>query len=218
MIFSEVIIRCPLYPDEVGVTFKTVSTQSEPSIYKGTQIRFQFGVFKKRATNAEVEEFYNTASGFNGAPRLRVRTDNANGAVVMDSSTGGAVTSVNQAEIELENWADGTASQIEIFFPESDTSIASGTYFVSLTGPDGDVLGISSLTVIDGGNGSSASPAPPVDTYYTKSEVASLVSSFWKTGFNDVGQTFVIISQNGLKGRKIGVDNDGNPTDEIIDL
>lgn len=215
-VFSEIIIRCPLYPDSVGEAIKTIATSGAPKGYKGAQMRFQFALHKKPAVNGEPAELYSIA-GFTGNPRLRVRVADASGALLMDSDTGGAVVTKDES-CTIETWTDGTKQHFDIYFPETDTVIAVGTHFISISGPDGDVFGVGTFQIIDPGTTASASPTPAADGYYTKGEVASLISQFWKNGFNDAGQTFIIVSENGLKGRKLGVDNDGNPTDEIIDL
>lgn len=169
--FDRVIIRVELYPDEVALDgkFVQVVTGKPPAMYKGAQMEVQCGIFKRKATTSTPAELYDI-SQFTGLPKLRIRDTSSAGIVLLDETVADSVA--KDPSLDLATWQDGSKQHFRFIFAETVTGIAVGNgHFFVIYGPDGDVFGISSIAVIDPGTGIGASPTPPLETYYTKTEV-----------------------------------------------
>lgn len=175
MVFDRVIVRCELYPDEVSSSFKfvQVNTAKTPGMYAGAQVEFQFALFKKKATPSADAELYDIAQ-FSGLPKMRIRNLTSAGIVLLDETVASAIE--KDVTLDLASWQDGSRQHFRFSFPETATGIATGTHFIVIYGPDGDVFGISSIEVIDPGTGASNSPTPSADGYYTKTEARGLLA------------------------------------------
>lgn len=194
MIFDRVIVRCELFPDEVSSSFKfvNVSTSKTPGMYAGAQVEFQFALFKKKAAPGEDAELYDI-SQFSGLPKMRIRNLTASGSILLDETVASAVD--KDPSLTLTTWQDRSAQHFRFSFPETATGITTGTHFIVIYGPDGDVFGISSIEVIDPGTGAGSSPAPSADGYYTKTEARGLLADKLDKQFAE-DQPLVFLARN----------------------
>jgi hypothetical protein len=194
MQFEKVVIRCKLFPKQVGKPFATLDTGLKPKMWIGSQVEFQFGLFNRDATLDEEAELYDI-SNIAGLPQIRIRTANAAGAILLDHTAVGAVIEKDES-LDLDTWADGSKQHFRMYFPESATGITAGTQYIVIYGPDGDVFGTSIIEVIDPGTGAAASPAPAAEGYYTKSEVRGILEDFMRL-VGGPGQTRALTSADG---------------------
>jgi hypothetical protein len=193
--FNNVVVRAALYVDDVqsNNNFTSIVTGRTPAMWKGAQVEFQFALFKSKGTNDTDPELYDITE-FTGLPKLRIRTTNAAGAILVDETS---ATSVEKdATLDLDSWNDGSKWHFKFLFPESATGITAGTQYIVVYGPDGDVFGRSSIEVIDAGTGAGASPAVGDETYYTKTDVNGLLQDkLDKQLADDQGLSFVALNQ-----------------------
>jgi hypothetical protein len=194
MQFNQVIIRCELYPDEVGKAFVTKALSAKPKMWRGAQVEFQFAVFKRRQIGDTAAELYDI-SNIAGLPQIRIRTANAAGTVLLDNTAAGAVIEKDES-LDLDSWADGSKQHFRMYFPESATGITAGSQYIVIYGPDGDVFGTSVIEVTDPGTGAAASPEPAAEGYYTKSEVRAILEDFMRL-VGEPGQTRALTSADG---------------------
>ncbi len=201
-VFNDTVIRCELYPDEVapGNNFTNISTGRTLAMYKGAQMEIQAAVFKKRGTTADAgDAVLYDMSQFAGLPKMRIRTLNAAGSILLDETV---ATSVEKdASLDLASWADGSKQHFRFVFAETVTAIAVGVQFIVIYGPDGDVFGISSIEVIDPGTGIGTSPTPPVENYFTKGEVNGKLDDKLNELFAD-DQPLVFYAVNTTTGQR----------------
>jgi hypothetical protein len=173
-IFNNSIIRVELFPDETdpNAKFTNIRTGRTPAMYAGAQMEIQAALFKKKASQTDNAELYDI-SQFAGLPKLRIRTTNAAGSLLLDETV---ATSVEKdPSLDLTSWQDGTKQHFRFFFPESVTGIAVGNQFFVIYGPDGDVFGLSTMDVINPGTGAASSPTPGDPGYYNKIETQGLL-------------------------------------------
>ncbi len=130
---------------------------------------------------------------------MRIRLLNAAGTVLVDESV---ATSVEKdPSLDLTSWSDGSKQHFRFVFAETVTSIAVGVQFLVIYGPDGDVFGISTIEVIDPGTGAASSPSPPLDGYYTKTEVNGKLVDKLNAQFAD-DQPLVMYALNQATGQR----------------
>ncbi len=201
-VFNDIVIRCELFPDEVaaGTKFTNIRTGRAPAMYKGAQMEIQVAIFKKRGTTADEDdaELYDI-SQFTGLPKMRIRTATAGGTILLDETV---ATSVEKdPSLDLTSWADGSKQHFRFVFAETVTAIAVGVQFLVIYGPDGDVFGISTIEVIDPGTGIGTSPTPPVENYYTKTEVNGKLADLLPKQFAD-DQPLVMYALNQATGQR----------------
>jgi hypothetical protein len=192
--FNQVIIRCELYPDEVGKDFVTRILNGRPAMNKGAQVEFQFGLFAKRATKTTPAVLYDI-SNIAGNPLLRIRQTNKDGVLLLDHTVTGCVVAKDQS-LDLATWEDGTKQHFRFYFPETATGITEGRQYIVVYGPDGDVYGSANIDVVDPGTGAAASPTPSADGYYTKAEVKALMEDFMRK-IGKAGETRALTSKDG---------------------
>jgi hypothetical protein len=178
MQFEKVVIRCKLFPKQVGKPFATLDTGLKPKMWIGSQVEFQFGLFNRDATLDEEAELYDI-SNIAGLPQIRIRTANAAGSILLDHTAAGAVIEKDPS-LTLDTWNDGSKQHFKMYFPETATGITAGNQYIVIYGPDSDVFGTSIIEVIDPGTGAAASPAPAAEGYYTKNEVRALFEDFMR--------------------------------------
>ena len=173
-VFNDIVIRCELYPDEVAPNSKFVNirTGKTPAMYYGAQMEIQVALFKKKATTSEDAELYDI-SQFAGLPKMRIRTTNASGTVLLDETVASAVE--KDPSLDLTSWQDGSKWHFRFAFAETATAIATGVNFLVIYGPDGDVFGLSDIECINPGTGAAASPTPSAVGYYDKNEIQGLL-------------------------------------------
>ena len=149
MQFENIRVRCALLVDDVreGNNFVTVVTSRPPAIYKGAQVEFLFALLAKKGTSDEDPDELYDISNFSGLPKLRIRTTNASGSVLLDETSATAVE--KNPSLTLEEWERGEGYHFRFYFPETATGITAGAQYIVVYGPDGDVFGRSKNTVID---------------------------------------------------------------------
>jgi hypothetical protein len=179
MNFTRDIIRCELYPDEItnSSKFVNVKTGRTPAMYKGAQVTFQFAVVRTRGEIDTDMELYGLEDMV-GLPKMRIRSSTAAGAVLLDESTADEV--LKDITLDVDSWEDGTKQHFTFSFPETATSIAVGTHWIVIYGPDDDVFGVSQIEVIDPGTGVASSPSPSDPTYYTAIDVDGKLTDYQK--------------------------------------
>lgn len=194
-VFNDIVIRCELYPDRVsaGEKFTNVATGIVPGFYKGAQFELQIAIFKTKSDANTGAELYDI-SQFSGVPKFRVRTTNASGTILIDDTVSG-VTIEKDITLDLASWQDGSKWHFRIYVPETASSVATGTNFIVIYGPDSDVFGISDIVVIDPGTGASASPSPPTDVYPTKTDLNNKLLDYLPKQLS-VNQPFSYLAKN----------------------
>ena len=199
-VFRNIVIRAALYPDDVrdGNNFVTVTTAQPPAMYIGAQVELQFCLFKSKANGPDQPAVLNDLSEFTGLPKMRVRTTNAAGAILLDESLATAVE--KDSDCSLEEWNAGTSQHFRFYFPETNTVITAGAQYIVIYGPDGDVFGRSQITVIDAGTASGASPTPSASGYYTKPEMQGILGDYLPKTFGE-GQPLVFLARNPVTGQ-----------------
>lgn len=194
-IFRNIVIRCALYPDDVQANnnFVTVATARPPAAYIGAQVEFQFCLFKQRGNGDSQPAILNDLSEFTGLPKLRIRLATAAGTILLDESTATAVE--KNVNCSLEDWTTGNSQHFRFYFPETATNIAAGDQYIVVYGPDGDVFGRSQILIVDAGTSAGSSPAPSAAGYYTKPEIAGLLTDYLPKTFGE-GQPLVFLARN----------------------
>lgn len=66
----------------------------------------------------------------------------------------------------------------------------------------------------DGGQYSGNTPTAGDPTYYTKDQIDGMLASYLKI-LNEPGVKLILVSEDGTRQRLLGVDNDGNRTDDV---
>lgn len=199
--FVRTRLRCPLYPSRVGENFKNVFTGETPKIIKGAGVDFEIAIFDN---NAALFDVANVAD-------LTLLVQNA----ARDTNYI-LKTVAPSGNISLENWTAGLAQHGIISLLGAETSIAAGSYKITIwghttdAGSDPDVFGTSDLTVLDAGITVVTNP-PVVASYPTDAQLAAALAGVVRFNGNPAGSKIVLTSPNGLKSAYYGADNQGNP-------
>jgi hypothetical protein len=202
--FENVRIRAELLVDDVkpNNNFRAVATGRPPSMYRGAQVEFLFALFRKKGsgTSADPDELYDITN-ISGLPKLRIRTTNASGAVLLDETVATAVEK-NTTGLTLEDWQNDNGWHFRFYFPATATGITAGEQYLVVYGADGDVFGRTQITVIEPGTGAAVSPEPGDELYYTKTDVNGKLNDKLDKQFADgQGLTFVAVDASGNRCR-----------------
>lgn len=203
--FIGTIISCLLNPWDLATPFKA-ATNKTPYIAKSTYVAFRFFVKDEIPGDEDVSNvsIFTVMVKTKGSP--------ASAALMLKSITAAEMNSAcTAAEFDA-----GTSAHAFVAFTDVETGLAAGDYDLTVWGYASGrrvVFGETTLTIVDSGIDNAIAPAPAGTTW--QDVLNAGLSTCVKYGTNPAGFTWTQVSQNGAHTRTDGVDNDGNPTEEI---
>lgn len=194
-------------------------TGQSPSMWRGTDLALQIGVFAG-ATLVDVSAYSSITA--------EVRDAETRTSVVLATKTLGALE-FNPA-LTSDGWTSGTDQHVTFTWTSEQThwdlhGQKSRKFWLVVSAITTDspprkvTLGTTTITVVEDGAGEPAnSPVPGDPTFLTAEQTAALIGQVVRPGNNPNGMTILLKSPNGQWGRIIGVRDDGSPQDDFVQL
>ena len=203
--FNETIISCILNPWDLETSFKA-ATGKNPFAAKSTDLAFRFFIKDEIAGDEDVSNVITFTV------MVKAANQPTSAALMLKSITG---AQMNPA-CTSDDFNNGVSEHARVAFTAAETGLNDGTYDITVWGitTTGTVVfGESTFRIKDTGIDNTISP-PPAGTSWQDILNAGLASCV-KYGTNPAGATWTQVSPDGQHSRTLGVDNDGNPTEEL---